>query len=180
MSDPYGDQQPPQFQQPQQFQQSPPFQPTPPPPLYWQPYPPVRKQNNGLAIAGIVIGSLALLTGLGFVVSQLFFGVLMGGLMMSGNGPAGGGFLPPDGAFEGTAPQVVAGQTYPGALLQDEVARLVRANGGDVGSISCPATPAVGASVVATCHGVVDQSNWSFQVTFTDGLGHFTLDEKVD
>jgi hypothetical protein len=26
---------------------------------------------------------------------------------------------------------------------------------------------------------MVDGADWSFRVTFEDGLGHFTLDEKV-
>jgi hypothetical protein len=122
-----------------------------------------------------VVASLALLTGLGFIVSQVFMAVIFGGLMGSANG-----FVPPEGAFEGTAPQVVAGQAYSGVLLQDEVRRLVRANGGNVSSVSCPATPAVAPGAVTECRGVVDGSQWGFQVTFKDGLGHFTLDEKVN
>lgn len=134
-----------------------------------------RPGHNALAITAIVLASLALLMVIGTFVSQFFFAAVFGGLSSFD-----GGFAPPEGSFEGTAPQVIAGQTYPGLLLQDEVARLVRANGGTVKSVSCPATPAVLAGVVTTCHGDVDSSAWSFQVTFTDGLGHFTLDEKVD
>jgi hypothetical protein len=28
-------------------------------------------------------------------------------------------------------------------------------------------------------HGIVEGADWSFRVTLEDGLGHFTLDEKV-
>lgn len=95
-----------------------------------------------------------------------------------------GGF--PDGpGLEGTAPQVVAGQPYPGRLLQDEVSRVLGAGFGGgfcgaVTSVACPATPAVVAGAVTLCQGVVDGSSWSYRVTFEDGMGHFTLDEKVD
>lgn len=146
-----------------------------PPQPYWPQPPPVPKQNNGLAIAAIVIASLALLSGVGFIITQVIFGILFGVLMTSA-----GGFLPPEGGLTGKAPQVVAGQTYPGALLQDEVARVVRGSGGDVTSISCPATPAVVAGAVVECHGAVDGSSWDFRVTFEDGSGNFTLDEKLD
>ncbi len=141
-----------------------------------QPHVPAPKpRHSALAITAIVLSSVALLMVIGTFVSQFFFAAVFGGLSSFDSG-----FAPPEGPFEGTAPQVIAGQTYPGLLLQDEVARLVRANGGSVKSVSCPATPAVLAGVVTTCHGDVDSSAWSFQVTFTDGLGHFTLDEKVD
>ena len=142
---------------------------------YGQPYAPAPRKHSALAITAIVISSVALLMVIGTFLSQFFFAAVFGGLSSVGSG-----FAPPDGPFEGTAPQVIAGQAYPGALLQDEVARLVRADGGTVKSVSCPATPAVVAGAVTTCHGEVDSSTWSFQVSFTDGLGHFTLDEKVD
>jgi hypothetical protein len=149
-------------------QQYPPAQP------YWQPSPPAPKQNNGLAIAAIVVASLTLLMFLGLIVFQALFGAILGGFMSSA-----GGFSPPDGGLKGTAPQVVAGQTYPGEMLQDEVARVVRGSGGDVTSISCPATRAVVPGAVAECQGSVDGFSWSFRVTFEDGSGHFTLDEKM-
>jgi Domain of unknown function (DUF4333) len=153
-----------------------------PPQPYWQPSPPpVPKQSNGLAIAALVVACIALLTGLAFIVSQAFLGAIFGGLMASGGGfpPSAGGWIPSSSSMEGTAPQVVAGQAYPGTLLQDEVSRLIRADGGDGASLSCPATPAVVPGAVVECPGVVGGSHWTFRVTFKDGLGHFTLDEKV-
>jgi hypothetical protein len=157
-------------------QQSVPAQPQPylPPRAYWQPSPPAPKHNNGLAIAAVVVSSLVLLTGLVFVVSQVLFGILFVGFMSSA-----GGFSPPEEGLKGTAPQVVAGQTYPGALLQGEVARVVRGWGGDVTSMSCPASVDRGSGGGDRVPRVVDGSNWSFRVTFEDGSGHFTLDEKV-
>jgi len=174
LPDPWSGQQPAPAQPPQ-FQQIPASQP------YWQPSPPLRKQNNALAITAIVIACMALLTGLMYIVSQVFMAVIFGGLMSSANGfpPSGGGWIPSSASMQGTAPQVVAGQAYPGTLLQDEVLRLIRADGGDGASTSCPATPAVVPGAVVECRGVVGGSHWTFRVTFNDGLGHFTLDEKV-
>jgi len=143
------------------------------PPTYWQP-PPVAKKDNGLTIVALVIGSLALLLVLGFVAAQIVVGFIFGGIMSPS-----GGFFPPGDGMRGTAPQVVAGQIYPGALLQDEVERVVGDNGGNVGSMSCPATQAVVTGAVTECHGEVDGSNWSYRVTFEDAMGHFTLDEKL-
>jgi hypothetical protein len=40
-------------------------------------------------------------------------------------------------------------------------------------------TTAVGAGVVAECRSALDGSHWSFRVTFKQGLGHFTLEEKL-
>jgi hypothetical protein len=155
----------------QQFRQ--PLQ-GPSPELYWQPATPAPKPSNGLAITALVVASVALLTGLGGFVSQIFMGALFGGLASSG-----GGYSPSASSMPGTAPQVVAGQAYSGALLQDEVARVIRADGGDVKSISCPATPVVVATAVTVCQGVVDGSGWTFRLTFEDLLGHFTLEQKV-
>jgi hypothetical protein len=154
-----------QFQQPQQG---------PPPQPYGQPSPPAPKQSNGLAITALVVASVALLMGLGGFVSQIFMGAMFGGLASSS-----GGYLPSGSSMPGTAPQVVAGKAYPGTLLQDEVARVIRADGGDVKSMTCPATPAVVSTAVTVCHGVVDGSSWTFRLTFEDLLGHFTLEQKV-
>jgi hypothetical protein len=155
----------PQFQQPLQG---------PSPESYWQPSAPAPRQSNGLAITALVVASLALLTGLGGFVSQIFMGAMFGGLASSA-----GGYSPSASSMPGTAPQVVAGQAYPGTQLQDEVARVIRADGGDVKSISCPATPVVVATAVTVCQGVVDGSGWTFRLTFEDLLGHFTLEQKV-
>jgi hypothetical protein len=132
--------------------------------------PPRPKQHNVLAIIAIVVASLALVMGLGGFVAPLLFAMIFGGFSLADE-PLG---------TEGTAPQVVAGQSYPGTLLQDEVTRLIGSSIGDVTSITCPATPVVATKVVTVCDGIVDGTDWSFKVTFEDGLGHFTLDEKAD
>jgi Domain of unknown function (DUF4333) len=142
----------------QQPQQSPPTQP------YGQPLAP--KQKNGLAIAALLVAGFALLVAVGGFVSQIFMG-----MMFSGPTPFGAD-------MQGTAPQVVTGQTYSGTLLQGEVSRVIRGDGGQVLSISCPATRAVEAGAVAVCHAVIDGSDSSVSVTFDDGLGHFTLVES--
>jgi len=82
------------------------------------------------------------------------------------------------GDLEGTAPQVVAGQPYPGDLLAREVTRVITADGGDVPSMTCPDSPAVDADAVVVCHGVVDSFDSEVTVTFHDDLGHFTLVEQ--
>ena len=152
-----------------------------PPQGYWPSNQPPPRQNNGLAIAAIVVACVALLMGLGFFVFQAFFGILIGGLMSTfgGSGSAGDGFAPPDSGLKGTAPQVVAGKVYPGVQLADEVSRVARNAGGNVGSVTCPDTQEVRSGAVVVCRGAMDGSSWDFRVTFDDGLGHFTLDEKV-
>ena len=157
-------------------QQSAPVQPQSnlPPHGYRQPSPPVPKQGNGLAIAAIEIAVVALMMGLGGFVSQIFMGAIFGGLASSGNG-----YAPSASSMPGTAPQVVAGQSCPGTQLQDEVGRVIRTDGGNVKSVSCPPTPAVVAGAVTVCQAVVDGSNWNFRITFEDLLGHFTLEQKL-
>jgi len=128
-----------------------------------QPYRP-PKQNNGLAIAALVLASVALLVGFGaFLVPMAAM------LALGAAGIGDGGFSSTaDDGFKGTAPQVVAGRAYAGAMLEDEVSRMERDVGGEE----------VRAGAVSTCHGVIDGSNWDLRVTFDDGLGHFTLDES--
>lgn len=135
----------------------------------WQPAAPVPRQSNALAITALVVASLALLTGLGVIVSQLF-SMLFLGVVASGLGGM------PDGpGIEGTVPQVVAGQAYPGSLLEDEVVRTISGFGADVTSVSCPVTPAVVADAKTVCRGQVDGSDATVKVTFEDSLGHFTV-----
>jgi hypothetical protein len=126
-----------------------------------------------LAVAALVVASLALLVVLGGFVSQLLFGFILSEMSSSTV------VFPSSSSQQGTAPEVIAGHIYPGALLQDEVARVVRGDGGEVTSLSCPPTPAVVLGAVSVCQGMVDGSRWSFQVTFRDRLGHFTLEEKL-
>jgi hypothetical protein len=145
------------------------LQQSPPPQQYWQPSPPVARQKNGLAIAALVVASLALLIGLGLSVA----------LAADGLSFLAGGMPPAAGGLRGTAPQVVSGQEYPGRHLENEITRVYFDDGLDVARMACPATPAVVADAVTICHGSVDGADWSFRVTFQDGLGHFTLDEKV-
>lgn len=156
---PFAEPDPSHGQHPLQPQYSPPQLEHLPPQPQWQPSPPTLKQSNGLAITALVVACLALL----LVLGQIAYVVLTG--------------LPSVGDLPGTAPQVVAGQPYPGKLLQDEVARVISGDGGEVKSITCPETPAVEADAVAVCHGVVDGFDSEVTVTFEDGLGHFTLVE---
>jgi Domain of unknown function (DUF4333) len=88
------------------------------------------------------------------------------------------GFLSSIGDLQGTAPQVVTGQTYPGGLLQDEVTRVISGDGGEVGSMTCPETANVDAGAATLCQGVVDGFPSEVTITFEDGLGHFTLLEN--
>jgi hypothetical protein len=163
---------------PRAGQQPMPVQPAQPgqdltPPAQWQPTPPAGKQHNGLAIAALVVACLALVIVVGGFVSQLVFGFIFTGESSSN------GEFPSSSSQEGTAPQVIAGHIYPGALLQDEVERVVRGDEGEVTSVSCPPTPAVVVGAVTVCQGGVDGSDWTFRVTFRDRLGHFTLEEKL-
>ena len=146
-----------------------PPQPGLPPQGYWQPAPPAPRQSNGLAITAIVIASVALLLGLGGFVSQIFMGAIFGGLASSGSG---GPFGSP--SMEGTAPQVVAGQAYPGRLLQEEVARVEGGSGSGGPTFSCHSTAAVVAGAVTICHEVGAGPGSTVKVTFEDDLGHFS------
>ena len=144
------------------------LQQEPTPPQQWQPAPPVFRQSNWLAVTALVVAGIALLIGLGLSVA-----FAANGLTSFADG------MPPTGGLAGTAPQVVSGQEYPGRQLENEITRLYFDDGLDVRQMSCPATSAVVADAVTVCHGMVDGADWSFRVTFEDGLGHFTLDEKV-
>jgi hypothetical protein len=132
----------------------------------WQSSPPATKQSNVLAIIALVVACLALVMVLGVIV--------LGGFLSSVAGINGSS----SGDLQGTAPQVVVGDPYLGSLLADEVSRVIRGDGGDVRSMTCPETPAVDTGAVAVCHGVVDGSDSTITVTFEDGLGHFTLVES--
>ena len=160
MSNPYEHQ---PFAQPDPWHGQPPLPPQPPPlptqpQPQWQPSPPAAKHSNWIAITALVVACVALLMVLGLIA----FVVLTG-------------FFSSAGDLQGTAPQVVAGQTYPGGLLQDEVSRVISGDGGTVGPMTCPETAAVDAHVVAVCHGMVDGYDSEVTVTFEDDLGHFTL-----
>lgn len=126
----------------------------------WQPSAPVSKQRNGLAVTALVVSCLTLVLVLGLIAFVLVTG-----------------FFSAPGELQGTAPQVVAGQPYKGTLLADELSRVITADFADVGSMTCPQTP-VNAQVVVTCHGMVDGYESTVEVTFEDGLGHFTLVES--
>lgn len=130
-----------------------------PPQSQWQSAQLVPKQRNGLAVTALVVSCLALLLVLGLIAFVLV-----------------SGFFSPPGDLQGTAPQVVAGEAYRGALLADEVSRVIRGDFGDVASMTCPQTP-VATDVVVECRGEVDGFDARIKVTFEDGLGHFTLME---
>ena len=134
---------------------------TPPQQPQWQWQPPASRQSKSLAITALVVACVALLLVLGLIV----FVVLTG-------------FLSSIGDLQGTAPQVVTGQTYPGGLLQDEVTRVISGDGGEVGSMTCPETANVDAGAATLCQGVVDGFPSEVTITFEDGLGHFTLLEN--
>jgi hypothetical protein len=146
--------------------QQPPLPPPPfiqqPPAQPWQPAPAAPKQGKGLAITALVVACIALVLVLGVMVSGFLTGFMP---LMSGD-------------LQGTAPQVVLGEPYPGTLLADEVSRVISWDGGDVGSITCPDTPEVRAGVTADCHGKIDGFESAVTVTFVDGVGHFTLVEQ--
>jgi hypothetical protein len=127
----------------------------------WQPAPPATRQSNGLAITALVVACVALLLVFGLIV---FVAIT--------------GFFSSAGDLQGTAPQVVVGETYPASLLADEVSRVISGDAGDVASMTCDETPAVDAGVVVVCHGVVDGFDSKINVTFEDGLGHFTMVES--
>jgi hypothetical protein len=166
-------QQPNMSPDPWQGQRPTPAQPLPALDLPQQPYgqmpPPVPKQRNGLAITAIVMAGVALLLGLGQFVFSMVIGAMFGGFASSA-GPFGAP------GMEGTAPQVVAGQVYPGRLLQDEVARVVGDSGSGGPSFSCPATSAVVARAVTICHEAGGGPGSTVKVTFEDDLGHFTME----
>ena len=131
---------------------------------------PAPAQSRGLAIAAIVIAGIALLSSLGGFVIPMVAG---GAFALASSGSAGPFGSP---SIEGTAPQVVAGQPYPGRLLQDELARVWGDPGSGGPSFSCPATAAVVAGAVTVCHGTEGGLGSAAKVTFQDDLGHFTLD----
>ncbi len=131
-----------------------------PPQPQWQPSQPDSKQKNGLAVTALVVSCLALLLVLGLIA----FVVVTG-------------FFSPPQDLQGTAPQVVAGEPYRGTLLANELSRVITADFGDVGSMTCPETPAVVVDAVTICHGMIDGFESTLRVTFEDGLGHFTLVE---
>jgi hypothetical protein len=110
---PFAEPHPWQGQQSWTAQQAPP----PPPPLLqqplaqpWQPAPAVQNQGKGLAITALVIACIALVLVLGVLVSGFLTGFMP---LMAGD-------------LQGTAPQVVLGEPYPGTLLADEVSRVGR------------------------------------------------------
>lgn len=152
--------------------QPPPWQPGQPQyqPLQYQPSPlqylpsaqpsqPASKQTNGLAVTALVISSLTLL----LVLAMIAFVVVTEA------------FSPTEG-LAGTAPQVVAGEKYKGTLLADELSRVIRADFGEVRSMTCPES-VVGAHVIVDCQGVIDGFDSTVKVTFEDAVGHFTLVE---
>ncbi|MGN6300472.1 MAG: DUF4333 domain-containing protein [Angustibacter sp.] len=143
--------------------------PPPPPPHaspYAQPAPapwsapaPSRGPSPVLAIVALVVAGLALLVAVGTLVFAL----------------AMSGFFDSSYTLTGTAPQVVDGQPYSGALLATEVERVLRDDGSDVGPLTCPDTPRVDSDATTTCSGEVDGWQERLTVDFQDGEGHFVL-----
>lgn len=122
-----------------------------------------------MAIAALVLSILALLGTVGTGVLILVVGVLASG------GPVGG----TDGyTLLGTAGGVVAGQSYPGSDLADEVQRVLENDYATVDEMTCPDTAVADAGSETFCHGVIDGTDGSVVVTFTDSRGHFELVEQ--
>ncbi|HEX7536544.1 MAG TPA: hypothetical protein VF391_06010 [Dermatophilaceae bacterium] len=117
-----------------------------------------------------MIASLALLLSLGGFVLPM----IAGGVFALATSGSGGPFGSP--TMDGTAPQVVAGQAYPGRLLQEELARVEGGSGSGGPSFSCPATPAVVADAVTVCHEAGGGPGSTVKVTFEDDLGHFGME----
>ncbi len=95
-------------------------------------------------------------------------GTLVLSLVMSG-------FFDSSYTLTGTAPQVVEGQPYSGTLLATELERVLRDDGSDVGTLTCPDTARIDSDATTTCSGEVDGWQERLTVDFQDGEGHFVL-----
>jgi hypothetical protein len=127
-----------------------------PPPVTFG-YPPPR-QGNGLAIAGVVLGGLALL---GVILMALFIGV--------------GSASAPSYVLSGKVAPI--GKTVVGSELQSSLTKAVEDDGGSVDEISCPDSSAVGQGLVTVCHGSVDGMDWTGIVVFEDEAGTFIVNQ---
>lgn len=132
----------------------------PPPWTPAVPAPAPRGSTHVIAVMALIVAIVALLVGVVPVLGMIFGSV--------------------SGSYEltGTAPMVVRGQPYPGPQLADELTRVIEADGGDVGEISCPDTPRVDDGATTVCTGTVDDWDEKLTVDFQDGEGHFVLTEE--
>jgi hypothetical protein len=114
-----------------------------------------RPRGRGLAIAAIIMSSIALL-------AVLLVGlILLGGL-----------------AFTGSANGNVslgAGGGLGGDSLEQAVRSAMTGTGSEVTAMDCPDTEKVDQGVVSVCHGTMDGSDWSFVVFFESAGGQFTV-----
>lgn len=151
-----------------------PYAPTPPGPPAAQPPQPAPqwaapaapyqypvapgRGGNGMAVAAVVMSGLALV------------GVIVLGLLHLTQASGLGG---PVGVLHGTV--AVAGGQVGGGELASTLRGIVTDDGGDVESLTCPATSAVGAGEVTVCHGDVSGEEWAFIVVFEDASGTFVV-----
>lgn len=124
-----------------------------------QPFAPAPKSGNGLAIAAIVLGSLALL------------GVLALALFMS-LGPLLG---PSSYVLSGKVTTIDKGASD--GDLQESLTVAIKGDGGQVAQIHCPLRSQVGQGLVTVCHGSVDGLDWTGVVVFEDDAGSFIVTE---
>jgi len=122
------------------------------------------------AVAGLVVGSLALLGVVGMAFSWLvpmfFFG--MGGFEDMGMSEMG------EYELVGTLPQATPGRTYTGEELIAEVERVLEADYSTFRGLEC-GTLDFAVEAEARCTGTVDGMDTDLLVVVDDELGHFTL-----
>ena len=120
-----------------------------------QPYAMPRQRGRGLAIAAIVMSSIALLAVLLMVIVAFA--------------------VPYTGTATGKVTSVGAGGGLDGGSLEQAVRSAMSSNGGEVTSIDCPDTAKVDQGVVSVCHGTMDGSDGPLVVFFESPSGDFTV-----
>lgn len=118
---------------------------------------PAQRASSGLAIAAIVMSSVALLAVLGMAIFVFAFA-------------APWGAAPP---LTGTAS--ITGGVTTADSLERELTRLIEEAGGDVEALECPETSRVAQGEVAVCRGSVSTFDWTGIVVFEDTEGKFVV-----
>lgn len=128
-----------------------------------QPYLVPRQRGRGLAIAAIIMSSIALL---GLLVLGGLAAWLISTAASSGDAPV-----------TGTVRSLSLGQDgrLDAGSLEEAVRSAMGHQGGQVSSLDCPDTPEVAQGVVSVCHGEMDGSDWAFVVFFESAGGNFTI-----
>lgn len=129
------------------------------PPAYPAPTP--SNGGSALAITAIVMSALALLAV-----------ALLGVYLVLGAGAEDAGDYAD--VLAGTV--AVDGGVVDGADLEDELGALIEADMGSVEDLTCPPSMPVAMGDVVLCSGVVDGSQWAFEVIFADPYGSFVVD----